>query len=178
MADTLEQLLAWYGEGARAVVWAHNSHVGSAHATELGTQGQINIGSLCRDRFGKEAFLIGFGTDRGTVAAASAWDGPMEIKVLRPSWPGSYEALCHATDRPGFLLHLRDPLRPEVREELVPARLQRAVGVIYRPESERLSHWFEASLPDQFDAWIWFDQTHAVSALPLAEEVAGAPFGR
>lgn len=177
MFDTLLTLLSWRGEGTRAVVWAHNSHVGSAHATELGAQGQVNIGSLSRDHFGAGAFLIGFGTDRGTVAAASDWDGPMEVKALRPSWPGSYEALCHATDHAAFLLNLRDPGRAEVREELAPARLQRAVGVVYRPESERLSHYFETSLPNQFDAWIWLDETHAVQPLP-AEELVGAPFAR
>jgi protein-L-isoaspartate(D-aspartate) O-methyltransferase len=177
MFDTLLTLLSWRDPNARAVVWAHNSHVGSAHATELGAQGQINIGSLARDHFGARAFLVGFGTDRGTVAAASDWDGPMEIKTVRPSWPGSYEALCHATDRPGFLLHLRDPVRPEVRGELASPRLQRAIGVVYRPETERRSHYFEASLPGQFDAWIWFDQTSAVQALPTPAELAAAPFG-
>jgi len=166
MFDTLVTLLRWKGEGARAVVWAHNSHVGSAHATEMGAQGQLNIGSLCRDGFGAAAFHVGFGTDHGTVAAASDWDGPMEIKTLRPAWAASYEALCHAAERPAFLLNLRDPVRTELRDELTPARLERAVGVIYRPETERQSHYFEAVLPEQFDAWIWFDETRAIHPLP------------
>jgi erythromycin esterase-like protein len=175
MFDTLLTLLAWQGDDARAVVWAHNSHVGSAHATEMGAGGQLNIGSLCRDRFGARAFHVGFGTDHGTVAAASDWDGPMEIKTVRPARRDSYEWLCHAAERPGFLLSLRDPVRPEVREELGPARLERAIGVIYRPETELQSHYFEATLPDQFDAWIWFDETSAVQ--PLAGLAGGnGPF--
>jgi protein-L-isoaspartate(D-aspartate) O-methyltransferase len=101
----------------------------------------------------------------------------MELKTLRPSWPGSYEALCHATDRPAFLLHLRDPVRPEVRDELMASRLQRAVGVIYRPETERLSHYFEATLPSQFDSWIWFDQTRAVQPIEAGARSVGSPFG-
>jgi protein-L-isoaspartate(D-aspartate) O-methyltransferase len=165
MFDTLLTLLSWRGEGARAVVWAHNSHVGSAHATEMGPQGQLNIGSLCRDHFGQGSFHVGFGTDHGTVAAATNWDGPMEIKTLRPARPESYEALCHATADPAFLVSLREPRRPEVREELMPARLERAVGVIYRPDTELQSHYFEATLPEQFDAWIWFDETRAVEPL-------------
>ncbi len=177
MFDTLLTLLAWVGPDSRAVVWAHNSHVGSAHATEMGAQGQINVGGLARDRFGDGAFLVGFGTDTGTVAAATDWDGPMEIKRLRPAWPGSYEALGHATDLPAFLLALRDPKRPEVVGELEPARLERAVGVIYRPETELRSHYFEASLPRQFDAWLWFDETAAVHPLPLPAGAGPHPFG-
>lgn len=157
------------------MVWAHNSHVGSAHATEMGAQGQLNIGSLCRDGLGASAFHIGFGTDHGTVAAASDWDGPMEIKTLRPARAGSYEALCHATEHPAFLLNLRDPIHPELRDELTPARLERAVGVIYRPETERQSHYFEAVLPEQFDAWIWFDETRAIHPLAL-EQPPGRAF--
>jgi protein-L-isoaspartate(D-aspartate) O-methyltransferase len=165
MFETLRALLAWRGESARAVVWAHNSHVGDAEATEPGLEGQQTIGAYCRRWLGEAAFLVGFGTDHGTVAAATDWGGPMEIKSLRPARPGSYEALCHASDVPGFMLHLREPDREEVREELASPRLERAVGVIYRPETELQSHYFHASLPNQFDEWIWFDETSAVEPL-------------
>ena len=172
MFDTLATLLAFHGPDARAVVWEHNSHVGDAAATEMGARGEYNVGHLCRERFGNQAFLVGFGTDHGTVAAASEWDGPMEVKHVRPAHADSYERLCHDTGLETFLLHLREPERAEVREELLAARLERAIGVIYRPETERMSHYFEASLPAQFDEFIWFDDTRAVTALP-----AGAPEG-
>jgi len=165
MFETLVALLDWYGKDARAVVWAHNSHVGDASATEMGGQGQTNVGELARGHFAERAFLIGQGTDRGSVAAAHDWGGPMEIRLLRPSWPGSYEAICHATDVTGFLVHLREPEQDRLLDELLPPRLERAVGVVYRPESELQSHYFQASLPRQMDAWIWFDETRAVTPL-------------
>ena len=167
MFETLQVLLSWHGKGAKAVVWAHNSHVGDAEATEMGLQGQTTIGGLARGWLGDDAFLVGFGTDRGTVAAASDWGGPVEIKSLRPARPDSYEALCNETDIPGFLLHLREPDEEAVREELAGPRLERAVGVVYRPDTELQSHYFHASLPSQFDAWIWFDETEAVEPLML-----------
>ena len=174
MFDTLEALLNFRGPEAKAVIWAHNSHIGNAAATEMSSRGEFNIGQLCREQFADRAFLIGFGTDHGTVAAASNWDEPMQVKHLRPSHPESYERLCHNTEVAAFLLHLREPARPEVREELVPARLERAIGVIYRPETELQSHYFHAALPYQFDDYIWFDQTHAVSPLG-AEDTHGFP---
>jgi protein-L-isoaspartate(D-aspartate) O-methyltransferase len=176
MVETLQVLLAWHGENAKAVAWAHNSHVGDAEATEMGLQGQTNIGSLARGWLGDAAFNVGFGTDRGTVAAASDWGGPLEIKTLRPARPDSYEAMCNATGIPGFLLHLREPEREEVRGELAGPHLERAVGVVYRPETELQSHYFQASLPAQFDAWIWFDETRAVEPLSRPSRAAtGAP---
>jgi len=169
MFDTLERLLAFRGPEARAVVWAHNSHVGDARATEMGAvRGEHNIGQLCRQRFGGSAFSIGFGTHTGTVAAATDWDGPMHIKKVRPSHPTSYERLCHDADVPAFLLALRHPVRDAVREELAAPRLERAIGVIYRPETELQSHYFQAVLPWQFDAYAWFDETRAVEALEPA----------
>jgi protein-L-isoaspartate(D-aspartate) O-methyltransferase len=122
-----------------------------------------------------DAFAIGFGTDHGTVAAASDWDGPVEIKTVRPALPESYESLCHASELSGFLLHLREPEREDVREELEPPRLERAIGVIYRPETELQSHYFHASLPHQFDEWIWFDETSAVTPLEPRTAEAGLP---
>ena len=175
MFDTLRVLLAWHGESSRAVVWAHNSHVGDSEATEMGAQGQETIGGLCRSWLAEQAFLVGFGTDRGTVAAASDWGGPLEIKSLRPARPGSYEAICHQSAVPGFILQLRDPVREEVRSELEEPRLERAVGVIYRPETELQSHYFQASLPRQFDAYVWFDRTKALEPLRGVPTAPGIP---
>lgn len=166
MFDTLERLLEFRGPESKALVWAHNSHVGDARATEMGAaRGEHNIGQLCRMSFGDSAFSIGFGTHTGTVAAATDWGGPMEIKTVRPSHPTSYERLFHDAEVPAFLLALRHPVREAVREELASPRLERAIGVIYRPETELQSHYFQAALPWQFDAYVWFDETHAVRAL-------------
>ncbi|MFW6088214.1 MAG: protein-L-isoaspartate(D-aspartate) O-methyltransferase [Gemmatimonadota bacterium] len=174
MFDTLRTLLAFHGPDARAVVWEHNSHVGNAAATEMGARGEHNVGQLSREHFGDGAFLVGFGTNHGTVAAASDWGGALEIKDVRPAHRESYERLFHETGIPAGLLHLRDPDRAEVREELDPARLERAIGVIYRPDTELQSHYFQASLPRQFDEYIWFDRTHAVH--PLAgPDLEGLP---
>jgi protein-L-isoaspartate(D-aspartate) O-methyltransferase len=174
MFDTLSSLLAFHGPESRAVVWAHNSHIGDATATEMGAHGEHNLGQLCRRRWGEEAFLVGFGTDHGTVAAAADWGEPMEVMDVRPARPESYERVCHDTNIPAFLLALREPARPEVRGELAEPRLERAIGVIYRPETELQSHYFAASLPEQFDEYVWFDRTSAVT--PLAgPSVPGLP---
>ena len=127
-----------------------------------------NIGQLSREEFGEASFRVGFGTHEGTVAAATDWGGPMEVKSVRPSHERSYERVCHDSGVEAFLLHLREPARTEVREELIEPRLERAIGVIYRPETELASHYFQAVLPFQFDEWIWFDRTEAVR--PLAEQ--------
>jgi protein-L-isoaspartate(D-aspartate) O-methyltransferase len=175
MFATLEALLAWRGETGKAVVWAHNSHVGNAAATEMGLiREEINIGQLCRDRFGDEASLIGFGTDRGTVAAASDWDGPLEIKQVRPAHRDSYESLCRDSGVDKFLIDLREDEHPRLHAGLLYPRLERAIGVIYRPETELASHYFDASLPGQFDGYVWFEETQAVTPLPAAER-AGVP---
>jgi len=165
MFDTLERLLEFHGPGSRGIVWEHNSHVGDAAATELGARGEYNVGQLCRARFGAGAFLVGFGTDHGTVAAASDWDSALEIKRVRPAHPASYERLCHDSEVAAFLLHLREPVRPAVRDELGSARLERAIGVIYRPDTELMSHYFQACLPRQFDEYVWFDETRAITPL-------------
>jgi erythromycin esterase-like protein len=145
----------------KAVVWAHNSHIGDARATEMGRERrELNIGQLVKQRFGDAARLIGFGTHRGTVAAADDWDEPMHVKTVLPSRPDSHERLCHDTGEPRFLLDLREP-EPFALEE----RLERFIGVIYRPETERWSHYSKAVLGEQFDAWVWFDETRAVTPL-------------
>ena len=174
MFDTLERLFEFHGPGSKGIVWEHNSHVGDASATEMGARGEHNVGQLSRARFAESAFLVGFGTDHGTVAAASDWDGPMEIMHVRPSHEASYERLCHDSGVKAFMLHLRDPVRQAVRDELEAARLERAIGVVYRPESELMSHYFQACLPRQFDEYIWFDETRAVSPLP-SEVAPGVP---
>ena len=167
MFETLCQLLEAKGPDAKAVVWAHNSHIGNAAHTEMGqVREELNIGQLVKERFGEEARLIGFGTDAGTVAAASDWDEPMEVMKVRPSLPGSYERLCHESGVPRFLLDLREGANEEAVEALLKPRLERFIGVIYRPETERWSHYAEAVLPNQFDAWVWFDETEAVAPLP------------
>ncbi len=182
MFDTLEALLSHHGPESRGIVWAHNSHVGNARATEMSARGELNIGELCRTRFGAKAYAVGFGTDHGTVAAATDWDGPMEYKRVVPARADSYERLCHDSGVPAFLLHLRSPRRTAVRDELMEPRLERAIGVIYRPESERASHYFHTSLPLQFDELIWFDESRAVQPLaaapqPSADLPETYPFG-
>jgi erythromycin esterase-like protein len=175
MFETLENLLRWRGQDSKAVVWAHNSHIGNAAATDMGSmRGEINLGQLCRERFGSAAALIGFGTDRGTVAAASDWDGPMEIKQVRPAHPESYEKLCRDSGVGRFLLDLRAGRVPQLPAALAEPRLERAIGVIYRPETELASHYFDARLPEQFDGYVWFEETRAVTPLP-AEPRPGAP---
>ena len=172
MFETLELLRAFHG-GARAVVWAHNSHLGDASATEMGRHGEINIGSLCRGRWGHAAYLLGFGTDRGTVAAASDWDGPRETMPLRPAREDSYEGAMRETGLAGFLLPLRHA-DAGLRQALAIERLERAIGVIYRPETERASHYFHASLPEQFDEFAWIAETCAVTEIE-GPHLAGQP---
>ena len=168
MFDTLEAVLQSRGPESRAVVWAHNSHLGDARATQMGASGEHNLGQLARQRFGDGARLVGFGTHRGTVAAATDWGGPMEVKEVRPSHERSYERVCHDTGTARFILGLR-PGGHRLREALEEPRLQRAIGVIYRPETELRSHYFEAILAEQFDEWIWFDETTAVTPLAVEE---------
>lgn len=168
MFDTLVRLLSARGKGAKAVVWAHNSHIGNAAATAMGWQGEFNIGESCRAAFADEAVLIGFGTDHGTVAAASDWDGPMEVKNVLPARPDSHEYLFLRTEMQRSLANWRSSKDPKLREILSKPRLERAIGVVYRPESELSSHYFQAILVDQFDAYVWFEQTEAVKMLPGA----------
>jgi protein-L-isoaspartate(D-aspartate) O-methyltransferase len=180
MFETLERLLEHRGPKSKAIVWAHNSHVGDAAATEMGRMGELNIGELARKTYGDRVYSIGFGTDHGTVAAASQWDGPRETKTVRPALPDSYEGLCHRTEIASFML----PLRPGGDESLTPAltpmRLERAIGVIYRPETERRSHYFNACLPEQFDEWIFIDETSTVTPLGAVQRTGipdTYPFG-
>ena len=177
MVETLQALdkhLAATVGSARMAVWAHNSHLGDASATEMGDLGEWNVGQLVRDRWAGDAMLVGFSTHRGTVTAASEWDGVAERKRVRPGLAGSYEDLFHKAGEHRFWLPLRD--NPALAELLAQPRLQRAIGVIYLPQSERMSHYFHTRLPAQFDAMIHIDETRAVQPL-VAEPVwhAGEP---
>jgi erythromycin esterase-like protein len=168
MVETLEALvshLEWTRGPTKGVVWAHNSHLGDASATGMGERGELNVGQLIRQRYGNAALLGGFTTYTGTVTAASDWDGPAERKRVRPALPGSWEAAFHETGVPRFLLDTA-----ELRE----TRLERAIGVIYRPETERFSHYFDARLAGQFDVVVHFDETRAVEPLePTSQWRAG-----
>lgn len=167
MFETLESLLARKGEGAKAVVWAHNSHIGDARFTEMGVvREELNIGQLCKQRYGDRARLIGFGTHSGTVMAADDWDGDARVMAVKPSRPDSFERQFHETGLGRFLVDLRDGEQPELRHRLSQPRLERFIGVIYRPETERWSHYSECSLARQFDGFVWFNETTAVTPLP------------
>jgi erythromycin esterase-like protein len=150
------------------VVWEHNSHLGDARATEMGERGELNVGQLVRQRHGSRAVLIGFSTYTGTVTAASDWDAPAERKHVRPALEDSYEALFHEVGMPRFQLSLHEG--SAMVSALNEPRLERAIGVIYRPETERQSHYFYARLADQFDALLHFDQTRAVEPLERTPE--------
>jgi len=163
MTDTVRALLEHFdrpGRPSKIVVWAHNSHLGDARATEMGRRGEWNVGQLAREEFGDDAFLVGFTTASGTVAAARDWDAPVEIRAMRPPLRDSWEHLLHEVGIPAYLV-LLDPGVSALAAE----KLERAIGVIYRPETERVSHYFEAALADQFDALLHFDRTRAVTPL-------------
>ena len=168
MFETLNTILDAKGPNSRAVVWAHNSHIGNAAFTDMGMhREELNIGQLCKEKWDARARLIGFSTHTGTVAAADDWDMPMKVKSVRPSLPESYERASHDSEVPSFLLDLRGgEVGRDTREALTEPRLERFIGVIYRPDTERWSHYSEAILPKQFDAWLWFDETKAVTPLP------------
>lgn len=168
MADTLDALRTHLsqqkGRPAKIVVWAHNSHIGDARATEMGDHGQLNLGQLVRERYpSQETFLLGFTTHIGTVTAASEWDSPAELKSVVPSRHDSFERMFHDTGHGNFFLPIRS--NRHVKELLQPRRLERAIGVIYLPQSERLSHYFHASISEQFDAVMHFDQSRALEPL-------------
>jgi erythromycin esterase-like protein len=168
MFETLNMILDAKGPDSKAIVWAHNSHIGNAAFTDMGMhRDELNIGQLVKEHYQANARLIGFGTHTGTVAAADDWDAPMKVKPVRPSLPESYERVSHDCEIPSFLLDLREGvIAADAREGLMEPRLERFIGVIYRPETERWSHYSEAILPRQFDCWVWFDETSAVTPLP------------
>jgi len=173
MFDTIQRLMA-HRDDARAVIWAHNSHIGNASATAMGWRGEFNIGELVRSAYGEDAALIGFGTDRGTVAAASDWGAAMEVKQLLPARAHSWEEAFRHTGHARSLTDWRGAKRRGLGNILSQTLLERAVGVVYRPQSELLSHYFEAVLADQFDAYVWFEETRAITPLGV-ERPHGAP---
>jgi len=165
MTETLDALtghLSTRRPSPKLVVWAHNSHLGDARATQMSESGELNVGQLIRQGYGRDARLIGFTTYHGTVAAAAEWDGPVERKRVRPALAGSYEALFHGVGMPRFFISCHDA---GVANVLGEQRLERAIGVIYLPETERSSHYFYADVADQFDAVLHLDHTSAVEAL-------------
>ena len=172
MFDTLRRLLEQGEPGAKAVVWAHNSHIGNAGATAMGARGEYNLGQLCREHFGDEVMAVGFATSTGTVMAADDWGGPAEVKQITPARPDSWERVFEEAGDPASLTVWRgnDALCDALDHE----RLERAIGVIYRPETERWSHYFEANLAHQFDALVWLGRTSAVTPL-LGAAPEGAP---
>ncbi|TRX75859.1 erythromycin esterase family protein [Pseudomonas mangiferae] len=181
MFETLQALMAHRGPQAKAVVWAHNSHIGNAAATAMGWEGEFTLGQLCRTAWGRDAVLIGMGTDRGGVAAADDWDGTLEVKTVRPSDPDSWEHRFLQAGVPASLTDWRAADREDLRDALSEVLLERAIGVIYRPQTERVSHYFEAVLAEQFDAYLWLEETHAVEPLATlaspSHEEDTFPFG-
>lgn len=167
MFETLETLLQFHGPVGKGIIWAHNSHLGDDSATEMGMRGQINLGYLCRQKYRDQAYLIGQTMDHGTVAAASQWDEPMTVMDVRPALPQSYERLFHDAGLPAGFLPLRTA-DANLRRRLETDRIERAIGVVYRPQTELQSHYFRASLPHQFDEIIWFDDSTAIS--PVSPE--------
>jgi len=171
MAQSLDGLITHLSRGgqpAKVVIWAHNSHLGDARATEMGWRGELNLGELVRRSFGRQSVAVGFTTYGGTVTAASDWGAAAERKRVRPAMEGSYESLFHETGMPSFFLTL--PHDASVSGALREPMLERAIGVVYKPETERLSHYFHARLADQFDAIIHFNETRAVEPLEVTAE--------
>lgn len=185
MFQTLERILKHRGDDAKAIVWAHNSHIGDARATSMGwSMGELNIGQLCKETFGDQAHSIGCGTYTGKVAAARGWGGDMEVIPVRPGLPGSVEELMHSTGVERFVVDLRkEHCDKKLREALMKRKLERFIGVIYCPETERQSHYSNVILPEQFDGFIWFDETNPVGTFEVHQPQSEAavdetwPFG-
>ncbi len=172
MFDTLERALKFRGAGAKAVVWAHNSHIGNAGATGMGERGELNIGQLCKVRYRRGAVSIGFSTDRGGVMAADEWGEAPRTKSVLPARQDSWERIFRDAGLRCSLTSWRDD--PQRAAAFSARRLERAIGVIYHPDTERLSHYFEAHLSRQFDALVWFEETSPVRPLP-GRPAEGAP---
>ena len=172
MFATLLRLMESRGSDSKAIVWAHNSHIGDAAATAMGASGEFNIGQLCKEAFGTRCVSIGFSTDRGSVLAADEWGLEPRAMSIVPARPESWEHVFNAGGRPRALIDWR--ANSDLAQSLSKPRLERAIGVIYRPDTELQSHYFHASLSGQFDALVWIAETSALSPLPgIAAE--GAP---
>jgi erythromycin esterase-like protein len=163
MDETLDRLLTRYGPTARAVVWAHNTHIGDARATDMADAGMVNIGQLARERYGADqVVLVGFGTHRGTVVAGDAWGAPMGLKALPPARPDSLEDVLHATAPPEALFVFPRGDRPDLLTDELD---HRAVGVVYQPDRERWGNYVRTVLGERYDAFFWFDETRGVRPL-------------
>jgi erythromycin esterase-like protein len=173
MFETLRLAMEARGESAKAIVWAHNSHIGDARATGMGAMGEINLGQLAREEWGEGAVLVGFGTDRGTVTAATEWDAPPQTLEVVPSLPDSWGALMREVGPDRFVLDLRATEGP-LREALSEPRIERFIGVLYLRQTERPSHYIETRLADEYDAFVWIEETRAVEPLTL-EALRGLP---
>lgn len=167
MFERLQAIMDYRGETSKAVVWAHNTHLGDSRATDSRERGEVNLGQLVRQAFGDRSYIIGFGTDHGRVAAAPQWHRPVESRVVPASHKDSYEYLFHLVKADNFMLPLRHAKNDLIRKKLLPVRMERAIGVAYDPENELKKHYYDASLPRQFDEYIFFDETHAIR--PLSE---------
>jgi erythromycin esterase-like protein len=171
MDATLARLLDHYGDDARAVVWAHNTHVGDGRATDQARRGEVTLGELARERFGADrVVLVGFGSHRGTVVAGPAWGAPMEVMGVPPARPGSVEDILHAEAPPAALFVFPPPAgRPDLLLDELP---HRAVGVVYHPEREAWGNYVPSVLGDRYDAFVWLDETRALSPLhPIAVDI-------
>jgi len=171
MFETLKRVLEARGDGAKAVIWAHNGHIGDARATGMGAMGEVNLGQLAREEWGEGAVLIGFGTDRGTVTAATAWNGAPETLDVNTSLPGSWGALMREAGPDRFLLDLRKVQGP-LAEALAAERIERYIGVLYMRQTELPSHYVASAIGQEYDAYIWLEETRAVEPVPL-EEIKG-----
>jgi len=173
MDETLDRLLTHYGPDARAVVWAHNTHVGDARATDQALHGENTLGELARDRYGSDrVLLVGFGTHRGTVVAGESWGAPMREMDVPPARPDSLEDVLHAT-APARAMFV---FPPEDRPPLLTEELgHRAIGVVYRPDRERWANYVPTVLGKRYDAFLWFDETRAVRPLHTATVDAREP---
>lgn len=164
MFDSLEALTKFHGQNSRGIVWAHNAHVGDAQGTEMTGRGEVTLGQLVRKKYQKDAYIIGQSTHRGTVGAASCWDGAMQRLRVQPARTDSYEHLLHGVGLGAFTLALRETSTRALRDELLRPRCERNIGVVYEPDRELDNHYFRASLPRQFDELVWFDETTSVEA--------------
>jgi erythromycin esterase-like protein len=168
IAALSEHLEQTRGSPTKLVVWAHNSHLGDARETEMGDRGEVNVGQLCRERWGAEVFNIGFTTHTGVVAAATHWGDPVEMKRVNTSLDGSCERAFHEVGVDRFALIFKES--PDAARLLASRRMQRAIGVIYRSDTERMSHYFDAAVSRQFDALIHIDTTYPVRPLEIVAE--------
>jgi erythromycin esterase-like protein len=165
MDDTLDRLLQHYGPAAKGVVWAHNTHVGDARATDMADAGAVNIGQLARERYGTDhVVLVGFGSHRGTVVAGDAWGAPMQVMDMPPARRRSLEAVLHTAAPAQAMFVFPHGGRPDLLTDELD---HRAIGVVYHPDREKYGNYVPTVLGDRYDAFCWFDQSQALHPLQL-----------